>query len=55
MLVLECLFNKGDLTQVFFCEYCEIFKNSFSYRTPLMADSFFNFYLKLHSQVWDSF
>ena len=26
-------------TQVFSCEYFEIFKNSFLYRTPLVADS----------------
>ena len=26
-------------TRVFYCEYCEIFKNSFFYRTPLMAAS----------------
>ena len=26
--------EKENLTQVFFCEFCEIFKNSFFYRTP---------------------
>ena len=31
------------LTQVFSCEYCKIFKNSFFYRTPLVTAS--NFYL----------
>ena len=25
-------------TQLFFCKYCEIFKNSFFQRTPLVAD-----------------
>ena len=27
------------LTQIFFCEFCEISKNTFSYRTPLVAAS----------------
>ena len=31
------LYQKETPTQVFFCEYCEIFKNSFFYRTALMA------------------
>ena len=26
-------------TRMFFCEYCEIFKNSFFYRTRLVAAS----------------
>ena len=26
-------------TQVFSCEYCKTFKNSFFYRTPLLASS----------------
>ena len=30
-------FNKETLTQVFFCEFWEIFKKSFFYRTPLVA------------------
>ena len=25
--------------QVFLCEFCEVFKNTFSYRTPLVAAS----------------
>ena len=25
------------LTQVFYCEFCKISKNAFSYRTPLVA------------------
>ena len=38
--VLESLFNNGvSSTQVFSCEYCEIFKNSFFYRTPPVAAS----------------
>ena len=32
--MLEFLFNK---VQVFSCEYCQIFKNSFFYRTPPVA------------------
>ena len=31
--------KKYTPTQLFFCEYCEIFKNRFFYRTPLMAAS----------------
>ena len=33
--------SKKTLTQVFSCEYCETFQNSFFYRTPLMAASGF--------------
>ena len=33
-----CIFiKKGIPTQVFSCEYCEIFKNSFLYKTPPVA------------------
>ena len=31
--------KKETLAQVFFCEFCEIYKNTFSYRTPLVAAS----------------
>ena len=31
--------KKETLAQVFSCEFCEIFKNSFFYRTPLVAAS----------------
>ena len=34
-------FKKETLEQVFFCEFCEISKNTFSYRTPPMAASLF--------------
>ena len=35
---VACNFIKKEtLTQVFCCEFCEISKNTFSYRTPLMA------------------
>ena len=30
---------KRDFNKVFSCGYCEIFKNNFSYRTPLVASS----------------
>ena len=37
-----CNFIKiEDLGQVFSCEFCEIFKNSFSYRTLSVAASVF--------------
>ena len=29
--------KKETLAQVFYCEFCEIFKNTFSYRTPPVA------------------
>ena len=31
--------KKDTLTQVFSCEFCEIFKNTFSYGTPPVAAS----------------
>ena len=33
--------NKETLTQLFSCEFCEITKNTFSYRIPLVAASEF--------------
>ena len=33
------LYNKETPTRMFSCEYCEIFKNSFCYRTPPVAAS----------------
>ena len=35
------LFINKTLTQVFSCEFCEISKDTFSYRTPLVAASVF--------------
>ena len=43
-------FNKvAGLAQVFSCEFCEIFRNTIFYRTPLVADSvlFINFRISL--------
>ena len=34
--------KKETLAQVFSCEFCEISKNTFSYRTPPVAASVFN-------------
>ena len=31
--------KKANLAQLFSCEFCEIFKNNFFYRTPLVAAS----------------
>ena len=31
--------KKETLAQVFSCEFCEIYKNTFYYRTPLVAAS----------------
>ena len=33
------LLRKKTLAQVFSCEFCEIYKNTFYYRTPLVAPS----------------
>ena len=33
------LLRKKTLAQVFSCEFCEIYKNTFYYRTPLVAAS----------------
>ena len=33
--------KKETLAQAFSCEFCEIFKNTFFYRTPLVAASVF--------------
>ena len=33
--------KKETLAQVFSSEFCKIFKNTFCYRTPLVAVSFF--------------
>ena len=35
----ENTIKKGTLAQVFSCEFCEISKNTFSYRTPPVASS----------------
>ena len=36
---ITTLSKKETLAQVFFCEFCEIFKNNFSDKTPLVAAS----------------
>ena len=37
-LIKACNFiKKESLAQVFSCEFCEIFKNTYFYRTPPMA------------------
>ena len=38
-LCWRLLFKKESSTQVFPCEFCEIFRNTFFYRTPPMAAS----------------
>ena len=38
-LRLATLLKKETLTQMFSCAFCEIFKNAFFYRTPLVAAS----------------
>ena len=38
--IQDCDFiKKVILAQVFLCEFCEIFKNTYFYRTPLVATS----------------
>ena len=39
MVCLSNFIKKETVTQVFFCEFCKIFKNTFFYRTPLVAAS----------------
>ena len=40
--------KKETLAQVFSCEFCEISKDTFSYRTPRVADSVYSlFYEKI--------
>ena len=42
-LCQSLFFNKvAGLSQVFSCEFCEIFKNAYFYRTPLVAASVCN-------------
>ena len=36
--------KKDTLAQMFFCEFCEISKNTFYYRTPLVGASDIGFY-----------
>ena len=44
--------NKENLAQLFRCEFCEISKNTFSYRTPPVAAS--AIYLMLAIAIWKS-
>ena len=46
------LLKKETLAQVFSCEFCEIYKNAFSYRTPALAASICtkSIYLPLYCQ-----
>ena len=47
--VLAYIFiEKSTLAQVFSCEFCEISKNTFSYRTPLVAASIFHTFSATH-------
>ena len=41
--------KKETLAHVFSCEFCEIFKNAFLYRTPPMAAS------QIHNCFWQVF
>ena len=42
--IRACDIIKKGLTQVFFCEYCEIFKNTFFHKTPLVAAAYVSFF-----------
>ena len=49
--VLACNFTKKEaLAQMFSCEFCEIFKNTFFYRKPLVAASAFNSLYKIRCE-----
>ena len=37
--------KKGALAQVFSCEFCKIFKNTFFYKTPLVAASDYKYFI----------
>ena len=41
---------KKDSTQVFSCEFCEIFKNTFFYRTHLVAASGDWYFLRSYTE-----
>ena len=45
--VLNADFKKEALAQVFSCEFSEIFKNIFFYRTPVVTADFNGFLVKL--------
>ena len=47
------IFEKETPRQVFSCEYCKIFKNSFFYRTPLVAASVVGVSDDLINYVWN--
>ena len=38
-LCQSIFFKRETLAPLFSCDFCEIFKNTFSYRTPLVAES----------------
>ena len=46
--------KKEPLTQVFSCEFCKIFKNTFLYRTLLTAASYLSNIPKVTNHEWDS-
>ena len=47
---------KGETNKIFSCEYCEIFKNSLFYRTPLVAasgiETFFWFVIHANLKIY---
>ena len=45
---LQLYFKKKTLAQVFSCEFCEVSKNTYSYRTPLVAASVM---LKVNTEI----
>ena len=46
--------KKDTLAQMFSYEFCEISKNTFSYRTPLVASSDFYCRLSMYMFCWSS-
>ena len=48
---------KQNLTQVLSCEFCEISKTAFSYRTPLVAASSYHLYCnsKYYHSSWEAY
>ena len=45
---LQIYFKKKTLAQVLSCEFCEVSKNTYSYRTPLVAASVM---LKVNTEI----
>ena len=55
----KVFYKKETLAQVFSCEYCKIFNNTYFIKTPLVAASvswisFFAIFMLLHFHFWET-